>query len=40
MCYEWEDELEWYSEDEEEKVPVDVVVEPVKIQEPPVSEAA
>jgi hypothetical protein len=40
MCDEWEAELEWYSEDEEEKVPVDVVVVPVEIQEPAVPEAA
>ena len=40
MCYEWEEELAWYSEDEEEKVPVDVVVNPVEIQEPAVPEAA
>lgn len=40
MCYEWEDGLEWYGEDEEKQVPVDVAVEPVEIQEPAVSEAA
>jgi hypothetical protein len=40
MCDEWEAELEWYSEDEEEKVPVDVAVEPVKIEEPAVPAAA
>ncbi len=40
MCYEWEEELEWYGEDEEEKVPVDVAVEPAEIQEPAVQEAA
>ncbi len=40
MCYEWEEELEWYGEDEEEKVPVDVAVNPVEIQEPAVQEAA
>lgn len=40
MCYEWEEELEWYGEDEEEKVPVDVAVELPKIQEPVLPEAA
>jgi len=39
MCDEWEEELGWYS-DEEEKVPVDVAVEPVEIQEPAVQETA
>jgi len=40
MCDEWEEGLGWYSEDEEEKVPVDIVIEPVEIQEPAVPEAA
>jgi len=43
MCYEWEEELRWYEEDEEEKVPVDIGrldVNPVEIQEPTVPEAA
>ena len=40
MCYEWEEELRWSDEDEEEKVPVDIVREPVEIQEPAVLEAA
>jgi len=41
MCYEWEEELAWHQEeDEEEKVPVDVVVNPVEIQEPAIPEAA
>lgn len=40
MCYEWEEELEWYGEKEEKKVPVDIVVEPTEIQEPAVPEAA
>jgi hypothetical protein len=40
MCDDWEAELEWYSEDEEEKVPVDIVVDPVKIEEPAVPTAA
>lgn len=46
MCYEWEEELLWRDEEEEdEKVPVDIgrldiVREPVEIQEPTVPEAA
>ena len=40
MCDKWEEELEWYGEDEEEKVPVDVAVEPVEIREPAIPEAA
>jgi hypothetical protein len=40
MCYEWEEELEWGSKDEEEKVPVDIVREPAEIQEPAVPAAA
>ena len=40
MCYKWEEELEWYGEDEEEKVLVDIVREPIEIQEPAVPEAA
>ncbi len=40
MCDVWEEELEWYREDEEEKVPVDVVINPVEIQEPAIPEAA
>ena len=40
MCYEWEEELGWYGEDEEEKVPVDIAVEPAEIQEPAIPEAA
>jgi hypothetical protein len=41
MCYEWEEELTWREEEDEEgKVPVDVVVNPVEIQEPAVPEAA
>jgi len=39
MCYEWEEELEWYDKDEEEKVPVDIgrldiVVDLPEVQEP------
>jgi hypothetical protein len=44
MCYdEWEEELKWDDEDEEEKIPVDIVrleVEPTEIQEPAAPEAA
>jgi hypothetical protein len=40
MCDEWEEELGWYSDEEEEKVPVDVAVEPAGIQEPAAQEAA
>ena len=40
MCYEWEEELARYEEDEEEKVPVDIAVEPAEIQEPAIPEAA
>jgi len=40
MCYEWEEELAWDREDEEEKVPVNVAIEPVEIQDPAVQEAA
>ena len=43
MC--WEEELLWYYEDEEKKVPVDIgklniPVNPVEVEEPAVPEAA